>query len=100
MVVKTDVCAFSETRVYPGHGIRLIRKDGQLIVLFSAKCRTLLKQRKKPAKLAWTAAWRRLHKKKSDHDTTKKRAQKPEFRNMQREAALREVKERNKAKKT
>lgn len=30
MVVKTDLCAFSETRIYPGRGTRFVRKDGQV----------------------------------------------------------------------
>ena len=25
MVVKTEICAFSEMRIYPGHGIRFIK---------------------------------------------------------------------------
>lgn len=30
MVIKTELCAFSETRIYPGHGSRFVRKDGQV----------------------------------------------------------------------
>lgn len=30
MVIKTEVCAFSDTRIYPGHGVRMIRRDGQV----------------------------------------------------------------------
>ena len=82
----------------------------------------MVNQRKKPAKLRWTIRWRILNKKGLDSNIAKKRArravkaqragvgmsleeikkkklQKPEFRSAQREAALREVKERNKAKK-
>ncbi|CAM9532207.1 unnamed protein product [Ectocarpus sp. 13 AM-2016] len=110
MVIKTEVCAFSDTRIYPGHGVRFIRRDGQPITLFSAKCKSLLKQRKKPAKLTWTQAWRRLNKKIKVEEVTrrrtrkttklnraivgasleeikKKRSQKPEVRSAQREAA-------------
>ncbi len=77
-------------------------------------------QRKKPAKLAWTQAWRRLHKKTGVETSTKKRSrkttkvqravvgasleeikkrasQKAEFRSAQREAALKEAKESKKA---
>ena len=25
MVVKTELCAFSENRIYPGHGIKFIK---------------------------------------------------------------------------
>ena len=28
---RTELCAFSEYRIYPGHGIRYIRRDGQVI---------------------------------------------------------------------
>eukprot|EP00178_Gracilaria_changii_P001174 TRINITY_DN11655_c0_g1_i1.p2 TRINITY_DN11655_c0_g1~~TRINITY_DN11655_c0_g1_i1.p2 ORF type:complete len:154 (-),score=32.25 TRINITY_DN11655_c0_g1_i1:414-875(-) len=122
MVIKTEVCAFSDTRVYPGHGVRMIRRDGQPITLFSAKCKSLLKQRKKPAKLTWTQAWRRLNKKikveevarrrtrkttklnraivgASLEEIKKKRSQKPEVRSAQREAAAKEVKARKAANK-
>lgn len=30
MVIKTEVCAFSDSRIYPGHGVRFIRRDGQV----------------------------------------------------------------------
>lgn len=30
MVIKTEVCAFSDIRIYPGHGVRMIRRDGQV----------------------------------------------------------------------
>ncbi|CAM9479528.1 unnamed protein product [Choristocarpus tenellus] len=122
MVIKTDVCAFSEYRIYPGHGMRFIRRDGQPITLSSAKCKSLLVQRKKPAKLTWTQqAWRRLNKKIKVDEVTRRRARKatklnraivgasleeikkkrqqnPEVRSAQREAALAEVKARKAAK--
>mmetsp|Transcript_8354 Transcript_8354/g.13533 ORF Transcript_8354/g.13533 Transcript_8354/m.13533 type:complete len:129 (+) Transcript_8354:79-465(+) len=122
MVVKTDVCAFSEFRIYPGHGIKFIRKDGQPVLFISSKCTSLYHQRKKPAKLTWTVGWRRLHKKdKQDEknvkrkrrvqrgnarpiagvsiaDIRKKREEKPAERHAAREAAKREVKERLKKK--
>lgn len=79
-------------------------------------------QRKKPAKLTWTQRWRIMNKKgmadtlgrkrtrrvvkvqraivgTSAEDIKKLRTQKPELRSAQREAALNEVKTRNKAKK-
>lgn len=31
MVIKTEVCAFSDTRIYPGHGMRFVRRDGQVM---------------------------------------------------------------------
>ena len=71
------MCAFSEMRVYPGHGIRLIRRDGQPVLLGSSKVKSLLKQGKKPGKLMWTQTWRRLNKKgKDDGAGRKKRVKK------------------------
>ena len=64
-------------RVYPGHGIRLIRRDGQPVLLGSAKVKSLLRQGKKPGKLMWTQTWRRLNKKgKDDGSNRKKRVKK------------------------
>ena len=73
MVIKTEVCAFSEARVYPGHGIRYVRKDGQLVTFFSSKTKSLYLQRKKPAKLCWTVAWRRLNKKTRAIDVSRRK---------------------------
>lgn len=122
MVIKTDLCSFSEFRVYPGHGTRFVRKDGQLLTFISSKTASLYHQRKKPAKLTWTLAWRRLNKKEQRDQQTKKRRkrivkvirpvvgvsaetirkrrnERPEQRQAARDAALKEVKERMKAKK-
>ena len=30
MVIKTDTCYYTEMKVYPGWGIRVVRKDGKL----------------------------------------------------------------------
>jgi len=88
--------------------------------LSTSKTKGLLNQRKKAAKLVWTQGWRRLHKKGKVEDVTKrrtrrstkfqraivgasldeikkKRSQKPAERSAQREAALKEVKDRAKA---
>jgi hypothetical protein len=32
MVVKTDVCYFSELKIFPGHGSKFVRKDGKVRV--------------------------------------------------------------------
>jgi large subunit ribosomal protein L24e len=49
--------------IYPGHGRRFVTKSGQLVILAGSKERAMYHQRKKPAKLAWTQGWRRMHKK-------------------------------------
>jgi len=117
MVIATELCALSEYKIYPGNGKMFIRRDGKPVFLGSSKAYSLTLQRKKPAKLVWTQAWRRLHKKGLSETTARKKsrkrskvqravvglslddikkraAQKPEFRNAQREAALKEVKTR------
>lgn len=54
MVVKTEKCAFSEYWVFPGHGMKFVRKDGQPLVLSGSKTKSLYMQRLKPSKLMWT----------------------------------------------
>mmetsp|Transcript_8441 Transcript_8441/g.16928 ORF Transcript_8441/g.16928 Transcript_8441/m.16928 type:complete len:148 (-) Transcript_8441:53-496(-) len=120
MVIKCDTCSFSDFKIYPGHGMRFIRRDGQPTVFITSKARSMYMQRKKPAKLTWTITWRRMNKKgqveavtrrrarkttkfaraivgASLEELKKKRNQRPEVRAAQREAALREVKSRQKA---
>mmetsp|Transcript_19882 Transcript_19882/g.33288 ORF Transcript_19882/g.33288 Transcript_19882/m.33288 type:complete len:152 (-) Transcript_19882:184-639(-) len=121
MVVKTELCAFSEYRIYPGHGVKFIRRDGQPVLLGSSKAKSLLNDRKKPAKLVWTQAWRRLNKKGRDDGVVRKKARKAtkiqraivgasledlkkkrqvtKPKSAAEEAALKEVKERQKGKK-
>mmetsp|Transcript_65306 Transcript_65306/g.77306 ORF Transcript_65306/g.77306 Transcript_65306/m.77306 type:complete len:155 (+) Transcript_65306:121-585(+) len=119
MVIATELCALSEYRIYPGNGLLMIRRDGKPIWLGSSKAKSLTLQRKKPTKLTWTQAWRRLHKKGITETNTKKRtrrttkvaravvgisledirkkaSQKPEFRSAQREAALKDAKLKSK----
>ena len=122
MVVKTDTCSFSGLRIYPGHGIFFVRGDSKGFKFISCKVKSLFTQRLNPRKLAWTQLYRRMHKKGTLEDQSKKKArkvnkaapkavvgasleqikakkfQKPEVRAAAREAALREVKERAKAK--
>ena len=117
MVIATELCALSEYRIYPGNGKLFIRRDGKPVFLGSSKAYSLTLQRKKPAKLVWTQAWRRLHKKGLAETTQKKRTRrvakvaravvgasledikkKATRTSAQREAALKEVKARKSAK--
>ena len=95
----------------------------QPVTFIGSKTRALYHLKKKPALIHWTTAWRRLHKKDQAENGTKKKSkrtkkfkravvgvsyaelqkkknQKPEFRAAAREAALRELKERKKGKKS
>jgi ribosomal protein L24E len=60
--------------VFPGHGRRFVTRTGQLVILSSSKVTSLYHQRKKPAKLYWTQASRRMHKKLNQEAAIKKRA--------------------------
>jgi large subunit ribosomal protein L24e len=74
MVVKTEKCAFSEYPIFPGHGMKFVRKDGQPIILSGSKSKSLYLQRMKSSKLMWTQAWRRLNKKGNDATVKTKRS--------------------------
>ena len=76
MVIKTQLCAFSERRIYPGHGSMAVRRDGQAFYLSTRKAKAMYEQKKKPQKLAWTQAWRRLHKKNLDNRKKRTRTRK------------------------
>merc|ERR1719160_1569218 len=117
MVIKTDLCEYTEYKIYPGRGQKFVAKDGKVHLFLSAKADSLYHQRIKPVKLTWTAAWRRMNKKGKSEEAAKKRtrkaqkfqkaivgmslddirrkkAQKPELRQAAKEAALKEAKTR------
>uniref|UniRef100_A0A7S2IL38 Large ribosomal subunit protein eL24-related N-terminal domain-containing protein n=1 Tax=Zooxanthella nutricula TaxID=1333877 RepID=A0A7S2IL38_9DINO len=117
MVIKTDLCAYTEYRIYPGRGQRFVAKDGKTSFFISSKADALFHQRIKAVKLRWTQAWRRMNKKgKADEqakkrtrkaqkfqkaivgmsldDIKKKKAMKPELRAQAKEAAAKEAKAR------
>jgi len=119
MVIKTDTCFYTEMRIWPGKGRRLIRRDGKLLSFIDQKSRSLYTQKIKSQRLTWTQAWRRKNKKGkietaskkkgrraarifkgiqgiTIEDIKKRRDAKPDFRKAQRETQAREVKERQK----
>jgi large subunit ribosomal protein L24e len=73
MVIKTELCEFTEYRVYPGKGQRFVSKDGKVHFFISHKVASLFRQRIKPVKLHWTQAWRKMNKKGKTEAYTKKR---------------------------
>ena len=73
MVIKTDPCAFSELKIYPGRGSHFAARDGKLHFFITGKCRSLYHQKIKPVKLSWTQASRRFNKKTKVEDIQKKR---------------------------
>lgn len=74
MVVKTEVCSFSELKIYPGKGIRIITRDGKLAILSTKKSKAFYLRKTKGQVIRWTVIWRRLNKKmKTDHGARKRR---------------------------
>ena len=73
MVLKTEKCAFSGLRVYPGHGTRLTKIDSTTFLFLNGKSKKMHAQKKKPAKLAWTTTYRKAHKKVREDDATRDR---------------------------
>ena len=73
MVIKTEPCAFSELKIYPGRGSKFAARDGKIHYFISSKVRSLFHQRIKPVKLTWTQASRRFNKKTKIDDIQKKR---------------------------
>merc|ERR1719311_1361500 len=73
MVIKTDPCAFTEMKIYPGRGSKFCARDGKVHFFISSKARCLFHQKVKPVKLTWTQASRRFNKKTKVVDIQKKR---------------------------
>ena len=120
MVVKTELCNYTEYKIYPGHGRRFVRRDGKLLVFLDSKCESLYHQKIKAQKLTWSQQWRRINKKVAvDAVQKKKRARSgkvykaiqgitiedirkrrnvaPEARKAKRDAAVNQIKQRKKA---
>merc|ERR1712224_1128895 len=60
---KTKPCIFCDFKIFPGHGSTVVRRDGTVAQLINSKAKSLYFQKKKASRLAWTTAWRLLHKK-------------------------------------
>eukprot|EP00834_Sanchytrium_tribonematis_P005115 NODE_289_length_10645_cov_0.615115.p9 type:complete len:146 gc:universal NODE_289_length_10645_cov_0.615115:8097-8534(+) len=120
MVLKLDTCAFSGNKIYPGRVRLFARVDNKTFKFGTSKSSSLFRQRKNPRKLVWTQMYRLANKKGVHESFSKKRvrrkvnverpvegvsletikakkAQTSEFRNSQRDSALKEAKEKKKA---
>ncbi len=63
MVVRTEVCNFSDMKIYPGHGTKVMTRDGTLLVAASHKSLSFLRRKTKGQLIRWTVVWRKLNKK-------------------------------------
>merc|ERR1711862_649493 len=67
----TDLCSFSEWKIYPGKGVRYFAKDGRPFLYLSKRARMFGLRKLKAQRLRWTTAWKRLHKKLKQSDQGK-----------------------------
>lgn len=54
MVIKTQTCEYSEYKIFPGHGKKLISKDGKVHLFINRKMNRLYKHHIKSVKLTWS----------------------------------------------
>ena len=118
--MKVQTCSFSGFRVLNGRGLRYVRLDGHSFVFFSQKCRNHFLAKRNPRRCAWTLLYRQAHRKGVHEEVTarkrtkvakvekglagmsleeirERRNQTPEFRQAQRDAAIKAIKDRIKA---
>ena len=76
MVVKTEACYFSEQKIYPGRGSRVITKESKVLLFFSPKSKAFWKRKTKSQVIRWTITWRRVNKKLKTDEASKKRRRK------------------------
>merc|ERR1711907_423636 len=73
MVVKTDVCHYSELKIYPGHGTKIITREGKIHIYIHKKAGHQAQKKIKVQQIKWTTAWRRHNKKIKATDLAKKK---------------------------
>lgn len=76
MVIKTELCLYSEWKIYPGHGQKFIARDGKSSLYMTRRARVLGLRKTKAQKIKWTTAWRRLNRKTNQDEANKKRKKK------------------------
>jgi len=109
---RTELCAFSQFKIYPGHGRRIVKSDLKTLIFINRKCQKSHEFKRNPRNINWTVLYRRKNKKGQTDveikkksrklarfqraitgatldDIMKKRNQKPEVRKAQREQAIR-----------
>ena len=76
MVVKTEACNFSEQKIYPGRGSRIITKESKVLLFFNPKSKAFWRRKTKSQVIRWTITWRRVNKKLKTDQASKKRRRK------------------------
>ncbi|KAI0821490.1 ribosomal protein L24e-domain-containing protein [Irpex lacteus] len=76
LLQKVEIDSFSGFRIYPSKGRLFVRGDSKVFRFSTSKNESLFLQRKNPRKIAWTQAYRRMHKKGITEEVAKKRSRK------------------------
>jgi len=115
--MKTERCHYSGYKIYPGHGKKYVRVDCKAFLFATGKCEKTFLNKTNPRKVKWTQIYRKVHKKGTTAEVHKKRARRVvkvqrdivglsreqikakrearnEIRASSKEAALKEVKDR------
>ncbi|KCV69603.1 50S ribosomal protein L24e [Fonticula alba] len=120
--MKVEICSYSHYRIHPGHGKRYVRLDSRSFVFITRKAEKAFLNKCNPRRTRWTVIYRRMNKKGISEETSRKRNRKtkkffrgvvgasaevvrakrnqaPELREAQRNAAIKEAKEKSRARK-
>ena len=118
---RTEICAFSGFKIYPGHGKKYVRVDMKSFTFLNGKCAASFLMKKNPRRTNWTVIYRKINRKGSSEEIAKRRTKrtkkfqrgvvgasletirakrnvKPEVRAAERQAALRQAKDKKKEK--
>eukprot|EP00831_Metopus_contortus_P004009 TRINITY_DN1147_c0_g1_i1.p1 TRINITY_DN1147_c0_g1~~TRINITY_DN1147_c0_g1_i1.p1 ORF type:complete len:118 (+),score=22.02 TRINITY_DN1147_c0_g1_i1:79-432(+) len=76
MVISTNICYYTEYRIYPGRGIKFVSKDCKAHHLINRKVVAFFTKKTKAVKLGWSQAWRRYWQKSKAEQAVKKRTKK------------------------
>jgi len=60
-------------KIYPGHGRRVVKADGKLLIFLNSKCEANYYLKRVPWEICWTVLYRRRHKKGQQEEVKKKK---------------------------
>ena len=72
MVIKYNICSFSEYKIAPGHGLKYCEVNGKTHMFITKKVHRLYLHGKKPLNIRWSLKWRNAHKKGKVEEAKKK----------------------------
>ncbi|ESO89361.1 hypothetical protein LOTGIDRAFT_106244 [Lottia gigantea] len=73
---RIELCSYSGLKIYPGHGKRVVLKDGKTFNFLNSKCCASHFMKRNPREIRWTVLYRRKYKKGNLETITKKRNRK------------------------